>query len=122
MLSWSAGSTSTQTEVHKVLSRHRCRVIHLRRPKEMTPVLSDLCMGLVTTAILLSPQTLFPARMGLSREQKKYRNKSTCRWLFGTSVRTGVGPTRAFLGLLLAFTWLLLSVSVRAESRPPRAL
>lgn len=70
MLSQPAGSTSTQTQVHKVLSRHRCRVIHLCRPEEMTPLLSDLCMGLVTTAILLSPQTPFPARMALSSEQK----------------------------------------------------
>lgn len=69
MLSRPAGSTSTQTQVHKVLSRHRCGVIHLHRPEEMTPLLSDLCTGLVT-AILLSPQTPFPARMGLSREQK----------------------------------------------------
>lgn len=70
MLSRPADSTSTQTEVHKVFSRHRGRVIHLRRPEEMTPLLSDLCMGLIITAILLSPQTPFPARMGLSREQK----------------------------------------------------
>jgi len=71
MVARPTSSTPTETEIHTVLRRHPGRLIHLPRPEEMTHLVNELCMGLVTNAVLLSLQTPCTARRDLSREQKK---------------------------------------------------
>lgn len=76
MLAWPTGSTLTKTEVHTVLCRCPGRLTHLPRPEEMTHLVNELCMGLVTSAVLPSLQTPCSARWDLSREQKNTEIKT----------------------------------------------
>lgn len=69
MLTWSICSTSNETEVHTVLHRSPGRLIHLPRPQEMTHLVNELCMGLVTSAILLSLLSL--SQKGFEQGAKK---------------------------------------------------
>lgn len=69
----------------------------------MTHLVNECCMGLVSSAVLLSLQIPCSARRELSKEQKKYRNKSVGSSQFGISIHItliGAGPRKAFLSLI----------------------